>query len=133
MGFHATAEPDAYRQAREQDRVALADPAVKARSPHPLDREQPPWRHEFAGPERRLGMLVEVRHPVIDSAKQIDDKVFMGHGGNSVGNNVFSPILTTIASVYGPTKWSQHHWLLKPLGLTLNIEIHSSILGYGYL
>lgn len=69
MGLQAAEEPGAFRQARKQGSVVLANPAIKGPLAHALDCEQHPQGNEFAGPERRLGMLGEVQHPIVDAAE----------------------------------------------------------------
>ena len=93
MGLQATEQPGAFRQAREQGQRVSADPAVERPFADALDREQQSQRDKFAGPERRLVMLRDVQHPVVYSGKQVGDKVFMGHGGDSGGKSVFGQTL----------------------------------------
>jgi hypothetical protein len=48
-----------------------------------------PMVHQLARPKRRLAVVRDVFHAVVYPAKQVDDKVFGGHGGGSWGDGVF--------------------------------------------
>ena len=65
---------------------------------------QQPKRDKFAGLERRLGMLGDVQRPVVYSAEQADDKVFVGHGEDSDGKSVFGQTPATVVPVHGLPK-----------------------------
>ena len=88
MGLELTKQPGPLRQVGEQGWVVPRQPAVERAITYPLQGMQNAQRHYFAGPQRRLGMLGQGPHPIIDPAKQVRDKVDGGHDRSPVTVNL---------------------------------------------
>jgi len=79
MAIEQPKQAGAAGQVREQRPQVSLQPAIKGAIANPFEGEQNGNRDHFAGIETGLGMLLRLRHLVIHTAKQVDDKIFGSH------------------------------------------------------
>ena len=79
VGIEQPEQTGAHGQLRKQPPVVSHQPAIKGAIAHAFEGEQHGNRDHFAGIEIGLGMLLGIRHLLIHTAKQVDDKIFSSH------------------------------------------------------
>ena len=79
MGSEQAQQASAIRQATKQRIVISLQPAAEGPEMAALQGEQDTNRHQFAWIQFGLRMFLDLRHQIIDKAKDVYDNVFCGH------------------------------------------------------
>jgi hypothetical protein len=79
MCFQGAKQARAFRQAGKQRSEVVAEPAIEGAATHPFERKDPANCDQLAGIQVSLRMFYNFWHLIIHAAKQMNDKIFVGH------------------------------------------------------
>ena len=79
MRFQQSQQTRPVWQTRKQSGVVTFQPAIEGSKMPPFERKQNPYRHQLAGIQFGLRVLLYLWQLIIDKTKDVNDNVFCGH------------------------------------------------------